>query len=210
MPTAALGEPEPNATETEFTGVDLNQEGQALQKGDCPVEEFYDLMYDHEVILTSGQSGAGEVRLEWNEEEGSSFPVWFDRSGKVTNEGLPNEVIVDLSGWVKVGTDECPVNYITGTWPFTAQIMGTCKRGIVKLEVVEQIQENKMNGSCEDIPFTGVGPYSAPELELSFDLSDPMTNDGIRSGSKDGPLFLFYWYELRPSETSLKPVPIVP
>lgn len=76
------------------------------------------------------------------------------------------------------------------------------------LEIVEEFKSNELVGSCEDIPFTGPGTFSAPELELSFDLSGPRTNDGIITGSKEGSLIIFYWYELSPSDTFLKIVPL--
>lgn len=75
---------------------------------------------------------------------------------------------------------------------------------------MEQFHENTLTGSCVDMPFTGHATYSAPELTLAFDLSDPMTNDGITSGSREGSLSLYCWYGLVPSVTSLKPEPHVP
>jgi len=77
----------------------------------------------------------------------------------------------------------------------------------VKLHVEEHFEGHELTGSCGD-PISIPGRSSAPEVDLTFDLSVPMTNDGIMSGSRDDMFYAFYWYELNlPEQLELVPLP---
>ncbi|MGB2895107.1 MAG: hypothetical protein WBB65_02940, partial [Anaerolineales bacterium] len=52
---------------------------------------------------------------------------------------------------------------------------------------------------CGD-PIDMAGQISGPEVDLKFDLSIPMTNDGITLGSEGDQTYIFYWYQLTPSD----------
>jgi hypothetical protein len=67
---------------SELDEIELSQQEQPLKKGQCPVQEFYDLKYDRETVLNSGEMGGGDGHLEWNEEEGSALPFGLRAEGK--------------------------------------------------------------------------------------------------------------------------------
>jgi hypothetical protein len=190
--------------------VELGQLEQALWTGECPQKELFGLKYDHEYVLNMSEPGEGsELHLEWNEEEPAVFSIHFDVSGKVSNDELGDEPVnIIVEGWVKTSDSDCPIAYLDGIWPLTADIQGTCKDGIVKLHVTEHFEDVTLNSTCDGVAGPGPGLYSAPEVDLTFDLSVPMTNDGIMYGSRDSHVYAFYWYEL--SKDSLELVPLVP
>jgi hypothetical protein len=197
MPGTGAVDPEPTAVGGEAQDAELGQQEQALKKGECPEPAaIYDLIYDHEMVLNSPDVEDVSFHFEWEEQEPAEFRIYFGESGKVDNIDIQNTVTINVSGWHTTSSDECPINYIQGAWPLTADIQGTCKKGIVKLHVKEHFEDVTLTGSCGDPVGPGPGTYSAPELDLTFDLSIPRTNDGIMSGSRDDMFYAFYWYEL--------------
>jgi len=208
LPSAGADDPEPTVTGGESQEVELGQQEQALKKGECPEpDSMYELIYDHEAVLNSPDGEEMSFHFEWEEAEPADFNIWFYDSGKVDNVDLTTTVTINVSGWHTTSSDECPINYIQGAWPLSANITGSCKKGIVKLHVEEHFEDHELTGSCGD-PISMPGRSSAPELDLTFDLSVPMTNDGIMIGSRDDMFYAFYWYELRlPEQLELVPLP---
>jgi hypothetical protein len=208
LPGTGADDPEPTLTGGESSDVELEQQEKVAKKGDCPpYDESYELLYQHEVVLQSGDIGEGSYYFEWMEEEPATFDLWFEPSGKVSNEELSNTVTINVLGWIETGSKSCPVQYIQGAWTLSADIQGECKNGVVELTVVEHYEDHELVGSCDD-PISVPGQTSAPELTLTFDLSEPGATDGLVLGSKGDQLYVFYWYELvHPDKLDLVPLP---
>lgn len=209
LPGTGADDPEPTLTGGASQDIELGQQEQAVKMGDCPPYEtfMYELSYTHELVLSSGDVGKGSYYFEWEEEEPATFDLWFEPSGKVSNEDLPNTVTIDVLGTVETGSESCPVQYIQGAWTLSADIQGKCENGVVTLKVVEYYEDSELVGSCDD-PISVPGQSSAPELTLTFNLSDPGATDGITSGSRGDQLYVFYWYQLiHPDTLDIVPLP---
>ncbi len=208
LPGTGADDPEPTLAGGVSQEGELEQHEQALKKGECPEpDSMYELIYDHEMVLNSPDVEDISFHFEWEEQQPADFNVWFYDSGKVDNVDKENTVTINVSGWHTTSSDECPINYIQGAWTLSADIEGSCKKGIVKLHVEEHFEDHELTGSCGD-PISMPGRSSAPEVDLTFDLSIPMTNDGITSGSRDDMFYAFYWYELHlPEQLDIVPLP---
>ena len=188
--------PEPTLVGGEAQEVELGQQEQTLKKGECPkVDSMYELLYDHEVVLNSPDVGDVSFHFEWEEREPSSFNFFIGTDGKVRN-AIMNGAIIKVSGWHTTPSKECPINYIQGSWILRANISGTCQDGIVTMKVLESFSSDELTGSCGD-PISVPGRTKAPELTLTFDLSEPESTDGITSGSRGDLLHVLYWYQVR-------------
>lgn len=65
LPSTMADDPEPTITDGESQEVELGQQEQALKKGECPEpDSMYELIYDHEAVLNSGDIGKGSFHLE--------------------------------------------------------------------------------------------------------------------------------------------------
>jgi len=198
LPGTGADDPEPTVTGGESQDFELGQQEQALKKGECPkVDSEYRLLYDHEMVLNSGDMGDVSFHFEWEERQDSSFTFWIGTDGKVRNAIL-NGAIIEVSGWHTTPSKECPINYIEGSWILRANIAGTCDDGILTLKVLEHYSSDELTGSCGD-PISVPGRTSAPELTLTFDLSEPGPTDGITSGSRGDLLYVLYWYQVIPA-----------
>ncbi len=203
LPGTGADDPGPTVTGGVSQEVELGQQEQALKKVKCPTEAslLYELLYDHELVLNLNSPDVGDESFHFEEEEEppAYFYFWIEPSGKVSSEGLPNSVTINVSGWVKSDSGSCPVQQLEGSWLLSANITGTCKKGVVTLKVVEQYENTELTGSCGD-PITAPGPTSAPELTLTFNLSEPGSTDGMTSGSRGDPVSVLYWYQFGPSD----------
>jgi len=203
LPGTGADDPEPTVTGGESQDVELGQQEQALKKGECPEDlSLYELSYSHvsELNIIEPGDGGEEFHFKEESEPGARFYLWIDSSGKVNSQDLPNSVTINVSGWVKDDTaGSCPVQYLQGAWTLSADITGTCKKGIVKMRVIEHFEDHELTGSCGD-PIDMAGQISGPEVDLTFDLSIPMTNDGITLGSPGDQTYIFYWYQLVPPD----------
>ncbi|MEA1979172.1 MAG: hypothetical protein U9N80_14880 [Chloroflexota bacterium] len=209
LPGTGADDPEPTLTGGASQEGGLGKQEATAKKGDCPPYETmaYELLYRHEVILQSGDIGKGSHFFEWKEEEPAIFDLLFEPSGKVSNEDLPNTVTIDVLGWVETGSKDCPVQYLQGVWTLSADIQGKCENGVVTLTVVEHYEDHELAGSCDD-PISVPVRTSAPEVKLTFKLSEPGSTDGLIGGSKGDRLYTFYWYELiHPDTLELVPLP---
>jgi hypothetical protein len=202
LPGTGADDPEPTVDGGESQDVELGQQEQALKKGECPEEwSIYALSYSHVSELNISEMGdrGEEFHFKEESEPGATFYLTIDSSGKVSNEDLPNIITINVSGWVKDdNAGSCPVQYLQGAWTLSADITGTCKKGVVKMRVTEHFEDHELTGSCGD-PIDMAGQISGPEVDLKFDLSIPMTNDGITLGSEGEQTYIFYWYQLKPS-----------
>jgi len=203
LPGTGADNPEPTVMGGESQDVELGQQEQALKKGECPEDlSLYELSYSHvsELNIIEPGDGGEEFHFKEESEPGARFYLWIDSSGKVNSQDLPNSVTINVSGWVKDDTaGSCPVQYLQGAWTLSADITGTCKKGIVKMRVIEHFEDHELTGSCGD-PIDMAGQISGPEVDLTFDLSIPMTNDGITLGSPGDQTYIFYWYQLVPPD----------
>ena len=201
LPGTGADDPEPTVAGGESQDVELGQQEQALKKGECPEDlSLYELSYSHVSELNISEMGdrGEEFHFKEESEPGATFYLYIDPSGKVSNDGAwENIVTINVSGWAETGSDECPVQELQGAWLLSADITGSCKKGVVTLKVVEQYENHELTGSCGD-PITAPGPTSAPELTLTFNLSEPGSTDGIMSGTEGDPFYAFYWYQLSP------------
>jgi hypothetical protein len=203
LPGTSADDLEPTVTGGESQDVELGQQEQALKKGECPEEwSIYALSYSHVSELNiSGKGDRGEeFHIKEESEPGATFYLSIDPSGNVSNDfGMTNIVTINVSGWVKDDTSgDCPVQYLQGAWTLSADITGTCKKGIVKMRVTEHFEDHELTGSCGD-PIDMAGQISGPEVDLIFDLSIPGTTDGMTSGSDGDSVFVHYAYMLYPS-----------
>ncbi len=198
LPGTGADDPEPTLTGGASQEGEWGQQEQALKKGECPkVDSEYRLLYDHEVVLNSGDMGDVSFHFEWEEQQDASYMFWIGTDGKVRNAKM-NVIDIEVSGWHTTPSKECPINYVQGRWMLIADIAGSCKEGILTLKVLTQYYNDKLTGSCGD-PISVPGRTKAPELTLTFDLSDPDSTDGITSGSRGDLLHVLYWYKVRPA-----------
>lgn len=198
LPGTGVDDPEPTLTDGASQEGEWGQQEQALKKVKCPEEwSMYELLYDHEAVLNSGDVGDVSFHFELEEEAPAYFYFAIEPSGNVTNIDITNTVTINVSGWHTTPSKGCPTNYIQGMWVLSADITGTCKKGVVTLNVKEHFESNELTGSCGDpISIPGGGP----ELKLTFNLSDPGSTDGLMSGSRGDPLSVLYWYQFNPSD----------
>jgi hypothetical protein len=178
----------------------LEQPEQLLQKVECPkLKEMYALSYTHDVVLNIDKSdwGGEEIHVRWENTADTSLYFWIVPSGDVSQEGLIDYVGIYVDGWHTTPSKECPVNYIGGTWILEADITGKCQDGIVKLTVKEHFVDTDLAGSCDE-PMDIPGASSAPETEVTFNLSVPGSTTGsIEQGEEGGFLrtrYLYTWY----------------
>ncbi len=201
LPGTGADDSEPTVTGGESQDVELGQQEQALKKVKCPTDAslLYELLYTHEAVLNLDDVGEESFYFEEKEQQPAYFYFWVEPSGKVTSEGLPNSVTINVSGLVESDSGSCPVQQLQGAWTLSADITGTCKEGVVTLKVVEHFEDHELTGTCGD-PIDLPGRTSAPELTLTFNLSDPGSTDGLISGSRGDPMYFFYWYQFNPSD----------
>ncbi len=213
LPGTGADDPEPTVTGGESQEVELGQQEQALKKGECPAEETaYKIWYSHKAVFDSGDQGKERIHFEWKEKQPAYFYIVVEPSGKVTSEYISNLVTIDVSGWVKSDSGSCPVGTFQGAWTLSADFTGTCKKGIVTMKVIEHFEDDELTGSCGD-PIGMPGRTSAPEMTLTFDLSEPGPMDGMTVGSEGSTMFFEYTYHLvskglSPSELPIPKLPI--
>lgn len=213
LPGTGADDAEPTLVGGESQEVEFGQQEQALKKVKCPTKETgYKLWYRHNAELNSGDIGKGSFHFEWEEQQPAFFYLLIEPSGKVNNKDLVNYVTINVSAWIETGTDDCPVQQIQGAWLLTADITGTCKKGVVTLKVVEHFENDELTGSCGN-PISAPGRTPAPELTLTFNLSELAPMAGITNGSKGDMVYVDYVYQLDtkglpPSELPVRRLPI--
>jgi hypothetical protein len=90
-----------------------------------------------------------------------------------------------------------------------ATITGTCKNDVAKIHIIEEWVNPELHSSCGDAIGPGPGLYSAPELDLVFDLNDPYPADYVEI-PEGGVFHATYAYHLWPAGYELPVVPLVP
>ncbi len=199
-PGADSNDPEVEATETQVGG----QGGELDRSGKCPAEKtLYELSYSHLQELTI-PPGGDEIVMKFENDPPTYFLFWINPSGQVSDDGGMTRNLINVEGSAKTPSDECPVQQISGVWELTARITGTCKDGVVKIHVIEEYVNPELEGSCGK-PIIFPGTYSAPEVDLTFNIGDPMATDGLTYGESGSGYYLSLGYQLFPSTMELIP-----
>ena len=126
------------------------------------------------------------------------------------NEGIFREVPIAYSGIANhPNSDTCPVQVFEGTWMMRGSITGSCKNDTVRIHIVEEWIDPTLESNCTGEISSGEGLFSAPELDLTFDLNDPYPSDFVEIGP-GGPFQASYAYHLWVAGYELPIVPLVP
>ncbi len=201
----------PTATPTPILGSNIGEPSQEPPSG-CPTElMLYDLWFSHLAVLDIG-SGMGEsMYLKFENIPPSLFQVWIEPSGNVTNENIVAYTEIGYEGLAThPDSNDCPEQIFSGVWGMRATITGTCQGDKVTLHIVEEWIDPTLQSSCGDFP-AAPGIYSAPELDLTFDLREHVPMDGIEAGQDGSPFYASYAYSLSIAEGDGLPiVPLVP
>lgn len=186
----------PTATPTPTVVAGSGEPTPAPEQG-CPDElTLYDLWFSHLAVLDIGDGSGESMYLKFENIPPSRFQLWIDPSGNVTNENIDSYTQIGYEGVAThPGSNDCPEQLFSGIWGMQATISGTCKGDLVKLHIVEEWIDPALESSCGNFP-TAPGLYSAPELDLTFDLNETVPMDGIDAGVEGSPFYASYAYSL--------------
>ena len=177
----------------------------------CPEEDtLFSLWFSHLAVLEI-DAGDGEIfHLEYENIPPSFFDLWIHADGTVSNQGIYREAPIGYHGiFNHPNDDNCPVQTFDGVTQMRATISGICTNNTVKIHIVEEWIDPTLNSDCGSAIGPGPGVYSAPELDLVFDLQDAYPADGI-SIPEGGQFHADYAYHLWPAGYELPIVPLVP
>lgn len=188
-----------------------SQEQTVLIKLSCPDElTLYSLWLFHNTSLDI-DGGSGETfHLEFANQEPSFFDVYIDADGTVSNQDLYREVLIDYQGTANhPGDNDCPVQTFKGTWKMRGTITGTCQNDKVSIHIIEEWVDPVLVSDCTGPISPGSGIYSAPELDLIFNLRDEVPSDSlvIEGGGPFQASYVFYFWR---DGYELPLVPLVP
>ncbi len=195
--------PAEQGTETPLAGQDRGSGDWGNLENTCPSESaLYDLWFSHLSVVDIDFGGGETIYLKFENIPPSFFQLWIEPSGKVTNEGIWNITDIGYQGTATYpDANDCPVQEFDGVWEMRAEISGECESGIVHIHIKEEWVDPAIHSSCGD--WIGhPGFYSAPELDLIFDLSESRPTDGIQV-PEGGPFYANYGYQLGPSQSEL-------
>lgn len=173
----------------------------------CPEEKtLYNLWLSHLAVLNID---AGEGETFYLKEENippSYFQLWIEPSGTISTDLIINITEIGYHGTAThPGDDDCPVQTFDGIWEMRATISGKCENDIVRLQITEEWINPELHSDCGDAIGPGPGLYSAPELDLVFDLSEDYPADGITI-PEGGPFHASYDYHLYPTGFDIPPL----
>lgn len=173
----------------------------------CPEEKtLYNLWLSHLAVLNID---AGEGETFYLKEENippSYFQLWIEPSGTISTDLIINITKIGYHGTAThPGDDDCPVQTFDGIWEMRATISGKCENDIVRLRITEEWINPELHSDCGDAIGPGPGLYSAPELDLVFDLSEDYPADGITI-PEGGPFHASYDYHLYPMGFDIPPL----
>lgn len=176
----------------------------------CPTEKtLYNLWFSHLSVIDIDAGGGETFYLKFENIPPSYFQLWINPSGKISTELIINITKISYQGTAIYPDDNyCPVQTYDGIWEMKAEISGVCEKGIVRLHIVEEWINPALHSSCGDWA-SPPGLYSAPELNLTFDLSSDFPRDGITI-PEGGMFHASYDYNLVPEGFELELVPLVP
>jgi hypothetical protein len=181
-------------------------------EGGCPaVETAYILWFSHKTVMHTGSEAEGIMHLEFENIPPSYFSFWIDPAGKASNTDIIDSSQIGYDGYsTHPGSNDCPMQIFQGTWKIEATITGSCRDGIVRIHVVEEWVNPVLKSSCGDAT-PGPGMFSAPELDLTFDLQERAPMDGINVGQEGGVFYASYVYQLNERLGSPNPeLPVEP
>jgi hypothetical protein len=188
------------------------QEQEILVNLHCPQKdrENYDLWLSHFSAIDIDPGTGDTISLEFQNLDPISFDLWIDSDGSVSNQGLFQTHAISYHGTAHhPNSDDCPVQTFNGSWKIKVSISGTCKNDLVQVHIVEEWIDPVLESDCVGPISPGPGLYSAPELDLTFNLADEIPSDSVViEGS--GTFQAEYTYYLWPAESSLPLVPLVP
>jgi hypothetical protein len=193
----------PTPTEGVSQGADLPE----VLELSCPDEKtLYNLWLSHLAVLNID---AGEGETFYLKEENippSYFQLWIEPSGTISTDLIINITKIGYHGTATHPKDaDCPVQTFDGIWEMRATISGKCENDIVRLRITEEWINPELHSDCGDAIGPGPGLYSAPELDLVFDLSEDYPADGITI-PEGGPFHASYDYHLYPMGFDIPPL----
>jgi hypothetical protein len=175
----------------------------------CPEENtlFY-LGYDHTLVMDPSPLAHFE---EISVPPGELY-FYIDANGKVSTEGIVNELDLTTTGWIKSpDSNDCPITNYEGTYPLRVDISGSCKNGNVHLVVKGQRIDYNLYADCPSAHIDpGLGPKSAPEMDHTFKIVEEGDVYKIENPMA-GPISFTYMWVLVPGEPGELPIlPLVP
>ena len=188
-----------------------SQEQALIQELHCPDDlALFSLWLFHNSTLDL-DIGQGETfHLEFASQEPSFFDLWIDADGTVSNKDIYREVSIDYQGTAThPSSNDCPIQTFKGTWQMRATITGTCKNDKVRINIKEEWIDPTLVSDCTGPISPGEGVYSAPELDLVFNLKDEVPSDSLEIQG-GGPVQASYVYYLWPAGYQVPLVPLVP
>lgn len=177
----------------------------------CPEDDtLFSLWFSHLEVLDINAGDGETFHLEYENIPPSFFDLWIYADGTVNNDGIFQEAPIGYHGTANhPDDDDCPVQTFDGVNQIRATITGSCSNDTVRIHIVEEWVNPTLNNDC----VSGAGPepglYSAPELDLVFDLNDVYPADYVQI-PEGGPFYATYAYHLWPAGYELPVVPLVP
>ncbi|MGB2963046.1 MAG: hypothetical protein WBB69_03580 [Anaerolineales bacterium] len=177
----------------------------------CSSEKtLFNLWFSHLSVLDIDAGDGETFYLKFENTPPSYFQLWIEPSGEISTEHTINETKIGYQGTFNhPDDDDCPVQTFDGIWEMKAAISGVCKNNIVNLHITEEWIDPELHSDCGDAIGPGPGLYSAPELDLVFDLSEDYPADGVTI-PEGGPFHASYDYYLYPAEFEFEIPPLVP
>jgi len=203
--------PKPKSTSTPTPVVAVGPGQTEVPEIACPDEKtLYSLWFSHLAVMDIDAGDGETFYLKFENIPPSYFDLWIEADGTISNEGILREAPIGYNGTANHPNDnDCPVQTFAGTWQMRATITGSCKNNVAKIRIKEEWIDPVLNSDCGGGEGSEPGLYSAPELDLVLDLSDPFPTDGIQI--PEGGLFhASYAYVLYPAGYELPIVPLVP
>lgn len=177
----------------------------------CPEEDtLFSLWFSHIAVLDINAGDGETFYLKFENIPPSFFDLWIYSDGTISNDGIFREAPVGYHGTANhPNDDDCPVQTFDGVTQMKATITGTCTNNLVQIHIVEEWIDPTMNSDCGAGIGPGPGLYSAPELDLVFDLNDQYPSDVVQI-PEGGPFYATYAYYLWLAGYELPIVPLVP
>jgi hypothetical protein len=177
----------------------------------CPEEDtLFSLWFSHFAVLDIDAGDGETFYLEFENIPPSYFDLWILPDGTISNDGIFREAPVGYHGAANhPNDDDCPVQTFDGITQMRATITGTCANDRVQIHIVEEWIDPTLNSDCGSAIGPGPGLYSAPELDLVFDLNDQYPSDVVQI-PEGGPFHATYAYYLWLAGYELPIVPLVP
>jgi len=204
------GSPEALSTPTPTALVGVGVEPDQIQLS-CPKEDtLFSLWFSHYAVLDIDAGDGETFYLEFENIPPSYFDLWILPDGTISNDGIFREAPVGYHGTANhPNDDDCPVQTFDGITQMRATITGTCANDRVQIHIVEEWIDPTLNSDCGSAIGAGPGLYSAPELDLVFDLNDQYPSDVVQI-PEGGPFHATYAYNLWLAGYELPIVPLVP